>query len=482
MSKLEILKEVFKLDAFRDGQESVIDAVMSESYGVLMVAPTGRGKSLCFQLPALLLPGMTIVVSPLISLMVDQVHSLAKLGIKSAFYNSSLKEEEKREVVSNLVSNQTKILYIAPERFADESFANILSGLDISLIAIDESHVISNWGKDFRPAYRKIGKFIDSIKPKQVIALTATATPRVQRDICSQLRFEKPKIFVHGFFRPNLNISIMKTKEVFNEIQTSIEEQIEMGNTTGIVYCGTRKEVEGIASLLNSNEIKALAYHAGMKNDKRKEVQDKWKDEGGVIVATNAFGMGIDRPDVRFVYHANMPGTVESYYQEIGRAGRDGAESDCVLFTNFGADIRLQKWFIDITNPPEDQVRKLLDWLIPYANKHGGRIELTQEKMGLLSGVTNGYVGGCISFLKKFGVIETEGKGNYSVNVNHREISWELLHSNRNDSLASLNLMIAFVDSKQCRMKNFNEFFGDFAMKNTCGKCENCLYGSKRKK
>lgn len=482
MDKLELLKEVFKFDKFREGQEPVIDAVMGDSYGVLAVMPTGRGKSLLYQLPALLMPGLTIVISPLISLMQDQTHNLQKLGVKASFYNSSLSEEQKREVVANLMSNNLKILFVAPERFNDENFVNILNGLDVSIIAIDESHCISAWGHDFRPAYRKIGKFINTIKPTQVIALTATATPIVQRDICNQLRFEKPKVFISGFFRDNLNVSVMKTKDVFNEILVSIEEQLEMKNPTGIVYCGTRKEVEAIGVLLNANDIPALTYHAGMKNDKRKEVQDKWKEEGGVIVATNAFGMGIDRPDVRFVYHGNMPGTVEAYYQEIGRAGRDGKPSECVLFTNFGADIRLQKWFIDIANPPEAQVDKLHKWLISYGKKHGGKVELTQEKMGLLSGADKNYIGGSISFLKKFGVVETEGKGDYRVFDNHREIDWKLLHQNRKESLADLDSMISFAESDQCRMKNFNEFFGDFTMKKTCGKCDNCLYGVKKKR
>jgi ATP-dependent DNA helicase RecQ len=490
MDKLTVLNTVFGFSAFRKGQEPVIDEVLNPTqFGVLAIMPTGGGKSLLYQLPALLLDGITIVISPLISLMKDQVMALQSKGVKAAFYNSSLTEDEKRNIVADLVSDNIKILYVAPERFEDLTFTDILTSKDIALIAIDEAHCISSWGHAFRPSYRKIGKFLRNVKPRQVMALTATATPKVQDDICVQLGLNSPKVFINGFFRGDLACTIIECQDTFDRILEEVEEQIEAGHKTGLIYCSTRKLVYALYHTLKENDIPCEMYHAELEDAERSRVQENWIKNGGIIVATNALGMGIDRPDVRFVYHANMPGTVEALYQEWGRASRDGAGGECIMFTNIKADIRLQHFFIDIQFPPSDQVQMFYDWLLKYAADKGNAfgsalINLTQEKMAERSGIKPEYASGCVSFLKKFNAIETVGRGKYEVKMDRNEdIRWDLLDKKRNDLIARLNETIKFTkNTKNCRMMEFVNYFGDYTMSKGCGKCDVCLWNSKKKK
>lgn len=484
MEKLQVLKEVFGFDAFRKGQEEAIDAVLNPTqYGVLSILPTSGGKSLLYQLPAIMLPGLTIVISPLISLMKDQVDALNNKGICASFYNSSMTEEEKRGVISDLVSNKVKLLYVSPERFEDDAFNEIVSTMEISLVAVDESHVLSSWGHQFRPAYRKIGKFLKILNPKQVIALTATATPEVQSDICVQLGFSDPKVFVNGFYRHDLSCSIIECDNTFERIVEEVEEQLEAGNTTGLIYCSTRKTVHALHSLLVSKDIACDMYHAELPNEDRTRVQNEWINNGGLVVATNALGMGIDRSDVRFVYHTNMPGSVEALYQEWGRASRDGKGADCILFTNMNSDIRLQHFFIDLQFPPVEEVEKFYEWLLSFARKKGGSfgttsINLTQAQMAVKASIDPQYVSGCVSFLKKFNAIETKGRGKYEASVvRNEDIRWDLLEKKRQDYIARLNKTITMVKNrKSCRMLSFINYFGDFSIDKPCGKCDICLW------
>jgi ATP-dependent DNA helicase RecQ len=488
MDKLTLLNTVFGFPAFRKGQEVVIDEVLNPTqYGILAIRPTGGGKSLLYQLPALMMEGLTIVISPLISLMKDQVIGLQNKGVKASFYNSSLTEAEKREVVSDIVSKKVKILYVAPERFEDSLFTDILTTMDVSLVAIDEAHCISSWGHGFRPSYRKIGKFLKAINPKQAMALTATATPQVQTDICVQLGFSSPKCFIDGFHRTDLACHVVECTDTFDRVIEEVEEQIAAGNKTGLIYCSTRKLVYALQKVMSEEHgIKCEMYHAELETDERNRIQEEWIKNGGLIVATNALGMGVDRSDVRFVYHMNMPGTIEALYQEWGRASRDGKGADCILFTNLSSDIRLQHFFIDIQFPPTDQAEKFYEWLLEYSGKKKGAfgtaaINMTQERMAEAAGIDPQYVGGCVAFLKKFGAIETIGRGKYEAKTErNEEIRWDLLEKKRRDLTARLNETVKFVkNTKNCRMLEFINYFGDFSIKKGCGKCDVCQWKKK---
>ncbi|MFW6233316.1 MAG: RecQ family ATP-dependent DNA helicase [Nanoarchaeota archaeon] len=338
-----LLKQYFGYDDFRPLQKEVIQNILQKRDSFVLM-PTGGGKSLCYQIPALNFDGLTLVISPLISLMKDQVDSLKTNGINAEYINSSLSQHEIIEIKNKIYKKEVKILYIAPERFALESFRNFLLTLEIDLIAIDEAHCISEWGHDFRPDYGNL-KLLKTIFPiTPVIALTATATKRVREDIINQLSLDNPKKFISSFNRENLNLIVMRKKNTFSKILNLIEKH---KNEPSIIYCFSRKDTERIANELRENGYKALPYHAGLSNEIRKQNQDLFiKDKINIIVATIAFGMGIDKPDVRLIIHHTFSKSIEGYYQEIGRAGRDGLSSDCVLFYSRG-DRRKHNFFID---------------------------------------------------------------------------------------------------------------------------------------
>ncbi|MCR4944403.1 MAG: DNA helicase RecQ, partial [Clostridium sp.] len=320
---------------------------------VLAIMPTGGGKSICYQIPALIMEGITIVISPLISLMKDQVDSLRDIGVKAAYINSTLDNKEFQEVLYNLKNNNIKIIYIAPERLDSLEFLNIISELNISQVAVDEAHCVSTWGHDFRVSYRKINGFIKRLSSNPVVtAFTATASKEVQKDIVKLLNLNNPKVFISGFDRENLSINIIKDgrKDLFLKEYVSKNSKV-----SGIIYCATRKEVDSIYSYLCDNNYKAGKYHAGLRDDERKEFQEKFiNDDVDIMVATNAFGMGIDKSNIRYIIHYNMPQNIEGYYQEIGRAGRDGEKSECYLLFTPG-DVHLQKYLIDTGIRSEDR-------------------------------------------------------------------------------------------------------------------------------
>ena len=357
MSDLErardILRTTFGFPDFRPGQEEVIRAVLS-GRDVLAVMPTGSGKSLCYQLPALLRDGVTVVVSPLIALMRNQVAALRAFGIPAASVNSSNHFEDNREVLEQVARSALRLVYIAPERLARPETRDLLKQSRVGLLAVDEAHCISQWGHDFRPEYMSIGALRDALGGVQVLALTATADAATRGDILARLFPEAPRVFVHGFDRPNLRLAMRPKLSAHRQVAAFVAEH---SGQSGIVYCNTRRETEELAADLRHAGRKALPYHAGMDAAARSKNQDAFLQEDGVVVcATIAFGMGIDKPDVRFVCHAGLPKNIESYYQEIGRAGRDGLAADTL--TLYGMDdIRLRRLQIEQGEAAEDQKR-----------------------------------------------------------------------------------------------------------------------------
>lgn len=339
----DLLKKYYGYDSFRKGQESIINHILS-GRDISAIMPTGAGKSICYQIPALAFDGITIVISPLISLMQDQVRTLISMGVRAAYLNSSLSPRQLELAVANARKGVYKIIYVAPERLETESFVDFAVNNDISLLAVDEAHCISQWGHDFRPSYTQIADFVAKLPKRPVIAaFTATATERVKRDISRNLRLIDPYTVTTGFDRENLYFGtykpIDKTKFILDYVSRN-EEQ------SGIIYCSTRKGVDELARILAESGYSALPYHAGMSDNDRAYNQNEFiYDRTKIIVATNAFGMGIDKPNVRYVIHNNMPQNMEEYYQQAGRAGRDGEPSDCILLYS-GRDVKLNEFLI----------------------------------------------------------------------------------------------------------------------------------------
>ena len=360
--KLSVLKEYFGHDSFREGQDRITDSLLG-GRDVLGIMPTGAGKSICYQVPALMFDGITIVVSPLISLMKDQVSALVQSGVAAAYINSSLTHAQYLKVLQNTESGKYKIIYVAPERLCAPAFLGICRNLNISMVAVDEAHCVSQWGQDFRPSYLKIPDFIDALNSHPVVgAFTATATGAVRDDIKTLLRLVSPLVVTTGFDRPNLFFSVMQPKNKSIELMKLIKER---KNESGIVYCSTRKAVEEVCELLQKNGFAATRYHAGLDENERRRNQDDFVyDRATIMVATNAFGMGIDKSNVSFVIHYNMPKNMESYYQEAGRAGRDGRSADCILLYS-AKDVRTNQFLInnsepnpDLTEDEQEEVRR----------------------------------------------------------------------------------------------------------------------------
>lgn len=348
MDKYDVLRKYFGYSSFRRGQEEMVDCLLS-GRDALGIMPTGAGKSICYQVPAIMLGGVTLVVSPLISLMKDQVNALVQQGVKAAYINSSLTDTQYDKVLKNAAFGSYKIIYVAPERLDSVSFINLCRRTKISMVAVDESHCVSQWGQDFRPSYLNINKFISMLPNRPIIgAFTATATDEVKKDIINILQLENPAVVTTGFDRPNLFFSVLRPAKKDNRL---IELVKERRDKSGIIYCSTRKKVESVCDLLIKYGFPATRYHAGLSDEERVKNQDDFVyDRKPIMVATNAFGMGIDKSNVSYVIHYNMPKNIESYYQEAGRAGRDGQEADCILLYGAG-DVQTCRYFIENTEP-----------------------------------------------------------------------------------------------------------------------------------
>lgn len=477
----QVLQEVFGFADFLDGQEDVMRDVLSGRDGSVIM-PTGGGKSLCYQLPALCQDGVTLVVSPLIALMKDQVDALLRRNVRVTLINSTLSWPEQKERLDGIRSGHFKLVYIAPERFRVQSFLTALEGLDIRMVAIDEAHCLSQWGHDFRPDYMRLGRALDALGRPQCVALTATATPVVREDIRTVLGLRDPFERLSGFERPNLSFCITPVEKVAQKYARL--KDIIAAYKTGIVYCATRKKVEEVAETLHSWGVSCVAYHGGMSDRQREQTQNTFIErQADVAIATNAFGMGIDRADVRFVAHFEIPGSVEAYYQEAGRAGRDGEASMCEMFFNY-ADTRTQEFFIEGVNPGAKLIREVYQFFLNDADVNY-EVNRSLDEIKEATGHKNAMaIGAAIGQLQRGGYIQrfdlpgtrTKGTRLLKPEVLTRDLTLDeesLEEKERRDRL-KLEEMVRLCYANTCRQQWILEYFGESDAK-VCGSCDICL-------
>lgn len=476
----EKLKEVFGFEDFLDGQEGVIGEILSGRDGSV-VMPTGGGKSLCYQLPALCREGVTLVVSPLIALMKDQVDALEERGAAVTLINSTLTWPEQKERLEGMKKGAFQLVYIAPERFRAASFMQALREVKIEMVAVDEAHCLSQWGHDFRPDYMKLGRALEELGRPQCIALTATATPIVRDDIRKVLKLREPFENISGFERPNLSFTITPVEKVAQKYARL--KKVLKAHKTGIVYCATRKKVEEVAETVHSWGLKCIAYHGGMTDQERERTQNTFiSREADIAVATNAFGMGIDRSDVRFVVHFEIPGSVEAYYQEAGRAGRDGEASFCELFFNY-ADTRTQEFFIEGVNPGAGMIRDVYQFFLNDADENyesHRTLDEIKDSIGAKNGMAIGAALGSLirgGWVERFDVPGSRAKGTRLLRpeVLTRDLTLDeaaLVEKERRDR-EKLEKMVQLCYANTCRQQWILEYFGEENAP-VCGSCDVC--------
>ena len=462
----DLLAGRFGYDKFRKGQWEVIDSILN-GRNAIAVFPTGGGKSLCFQLPALMLEGTTMVISPLISLMKDQVDSLVKKGIEASYISSALSDQEAQRRVQKLSEGRYKIVYIAPERFQSEAFAKALKNIHIPFVAVDEAHCVSQWGHNFRPSYLKIKEIIQAVGNPVVAAFTATANEKVQNDMVTLLGLSQCRMFIGSFDRPNLEFRIEEPDDPGTYVAQYAKNH---AGKSGIVYASTRKKVENIYYYLKNRGIQAGMYHAGLTAEQRNRHQDNFiTGNTPVMVATNAFGMGIDKSDVRYIIHYSMPISMESYYQEAGRAGRDGKKSVCILLKN-EEDYRLNKFLINGNYPPVKAVENLFKRLskrkasgIPMEAVLNRRAEgAAIRESALRKAVESGYA------QIRNGVVFPTDKNQFRLTQNdidrHKEVE-----------LGKLDAMLQYFDEKTCLRSYILRYFNEEPEEERCGNCSVCF-------
>ncbi len=479
---LRVLEENFGFGSLRSGQDEVIHAIM-EGRDTLAIMPTGGGKSLCYQLPALCRDGLVIVVSPLIALMKDQVDALQARQIPAAAIHSGLSNDEYRQVMQQFYRAELKILYVAPERFGQQSFLQSLSEQQISLLAIDEAHCLSQWGHDFRPDYLRLGRVREQLGYPQTVALTATATEQVRHDVLHTLQLRDPAVIISGFARRNLDFSIQhceKRSIKFDRLRDLVSKW-----KTGIIYCSTRKNVMLVHEELRKHCPSIVAYHAGMTDDEREYSQNAFiSGQADVVVATNAFGMGIDRADVRFVAHFEIPGSVEAYYQEAGRAGRDGERAACELLFNH-ADLRTQEFFFEGSNPSVENIRHLYRLLQHLADPETHEVEITVDEMvaRMPKDVNPMSISSALSALVHHDAIiryDIAGKNTRGTRIKHPELTAAMLSLNEqaiqekaDRDHQKIESITRYAYTKKCRHQWILDYFGESGS-NACGHCDQC--------
>ena len=486
MSKdpVEALEKNFGFREFLDGQEPVVSALLS-GRDAMVVMPTGGGKSLCYQLPAMVMDGVTVVVSPLIALMKDQVDALAQRGVPAAMINSTLSLEEQRECQAKLRAGELKLVYVAPERFRSDSFRNALKQVEIALFAVDEAHCLSQWGHDFRPDYLRLEQTLEELGHPQTAAFTATATPQVRQDILNTLKLRDPFVSVTGFERPNLSLRVHQVegnRDKYQQLNAVLKKW-----KTGIVYCATRKRVEEVAERLSEAGASVTAYHGGMDDKAREEAQNAFLTRAAdVVVATNAFGMGIDRSDVRFVVHFEVPGSIEAYYQEAGRAGRDREPAVCELLFNY-ADTSTQEFFIDGSNPSSHLIRETYQALHSNADEmHEVRVSIgdltdwvdAKNGMAVSSAISALFRAG---YIQRFDIPGARIRGTRivqpQITAEQLVLDEFALEAKEKADRDKLSAVIRYCYSDECRQEWILRYFGE-EEPSVCGSCDACVAGT----